>query len=81
MFLLSDGCDWLTGETIAMDGAQALGDRRHFLRIAQMGRRRMESRARGDRARMRVTARRAAEAHNGWERVGRCFSPMEPRVL
>jgi NAD(P)-dependent dehydrogenase (short-subunit alcohol dehydrogenase family) len=24
VFLMSDGCDWLTGQTISMDGAQAL---------------------------------------------------------
>ena len=32
-FLLSDGCDWLTGETIAMDGAQALATGGNFFEL------------------------------------------------
>ena len=36
-FLLSDGCDWLTGETIAMDGAQALATGGNFYELRQWG--------------------------------------------
>jgi len=32
-FLLSDGCEWLTGETIAMDGAQALATGGNFYEL------------------------------------------------
>jgi NAD(P)-dependent dehydrogenase (short-subunit alcohol dehydrogenase family) len=34
-FLLSDGCRWLTGETIAMDGAQALATGGNFYELRQ----------------------------------------------
>jgi NAD(P)-dependent dehydrogenase (short-subunit alcohol dehydrogenase family) len=33
VFLLSDGCRWLTGETIAMDGAQALATGGNFYEL------------------------------------------------
>ena len=36
-FLLSDGCDWLTGETIAMDGAQALATGGNFFELRKWG--------------------------------------------
>ena len=36
-FLMADGCEWLTGETIAVDGAGLSRQRRQFLRIAQVG--------------------------------------------
>ena len=36
-FLLSDGCEWLTGETIAMDGAQALATGGNFYELRQWG--------------------------------------------
>jgi len=36
-FLLSDGCDWLTGETIAMDGAQALATGGNFYELRKWG--------------------------------------------
>jgi hypothetical protein len=32
-FLLSDGCDWLSGEMIAMDGAQALATGGNFYEL------------------------------------------------
>jgi NAD(P)-dependent dehydrogenase (short-subunit alcohol dehydrogenase family) len=32
-FLMSDGCDWLSGETIAMDGAQALATGGNFYEL------------------------------------------------
>ena len=32
-FLMSDGCDWLNGETIAMDGAQALATGGNFYEL------------------------------------------------
>jgi NAD(P)-dependent dehydrogenase (short-subunit alcohol dehydrogenase family) len=35
VFLLSDGCRWLTGETIAMDGAQALATGGNFYELRQ----------------------------------------------
>jgi NAD(P)-dependent dehydrogenase (short-subunit alcohol dehydrogenase family) len=37
VFLLSDGCRWLTGETIAMDGAQALATGGNFYELRQWG--------------------------------------------
>jgi NAD(P)-dependent dehydrogenase (short-subunit alcohol dehydrogenase family) len=36
-FLLSDGCDWLSGETIAMDGAQALATGGNFYELRKWG--------------------------------------------
>jgi len=36
-FLLSDGCEWLTGETIAMDGAQALATGGNFYELRNWG--------------------------------------------
>jgi NAD(P)-dependent dehydrogenase (short-subunit alcohol dehydrogenase family) len=36
-FLLSDGCEWLTGETIAMDGAQALATGGNFYALRDWG--------------------------------------------
>jgi NAD(P)-dependent dehydrogenase (short-subunit alcohol dehydrogenase family) len=30
VFLMSDGCDWLTGQTISMDGGQALATGGNF---------------------------------------------------
>ena len=36
-FLLSDGCEWLTGETIAMDGAQALAMGGNFYELRKWG--------------------------------------------
>ena len=36
-FLLSGGCDWLTGETIAMDGAQALATGGNFYELRKWG--------------------------------------------
>jgi NAD(P)-dependent dehydrogenase (short-subunit alcohol dehydrogenase family) len=36
-FLLSDGCNWLTGETIAMDGAQALATGGNFFDLRAWG--------------------------------------------
>jgi NAD(P)-dependent dehydrogenase (short-subunit alcohol dehydrogenase family) len=36
-FLLSDGCRWLTGETIAMDGAQALATGGNFYELRKWG--------------------------------------------
>jgi NAD(P)-dependent dehydrogenase (short-subunit alcohol dehydrogenase family) len=36
-FLLSDGCRWLTGETIAMDGAQALATGGNFYALRAWG--------------------------------------------
>ena len=58
-FLLSDGCEWLTGETIAMDGAQALATGGKLLRIAPMGRRGLEGGSRGDRGAERAGPRTA----------------------
>ena len=36
-FLLSDGCEYLTGETIAMDGAQALASGGNFYELRKWG--------------------------------------------
>jgi NAD(P)-dependent dehydrogenase (short-subunit alcohol dehydrogenase family) len=36
-FLLSDGCGWLSGETIAMDGAQALATGGNFYELREWG--------------------------------------------
>jgi len=36
-FLLSNGCDWLTGETIAMDGAQGLATGANFYELRAWG--------------------------------------------
>jgi NAD(P)-dependent dehydrogenase (short-subunit alcohol dehydrogenase family) len=36
-FLLSDGCRWLTGETIAMDGAEALATGGNFYELREWG--------------------------------------------
>jgi len=36
-FLLSSGCNWLTGETIAMDGAQALATGANFYELRAWG--------------------------------------------
>jgi NAD(P)-dependent dehydrogenase (short-subunit alcohol dehydrogenase family) len=36
-FLMSDGCDWLTGETIAMDGAQGLATGGNFYELRRWG--------------------------------------------
>ena len=36
-FLMSDGCDWLTGETIVMDGAQALATGGNFYELRRWG--------------------------------------------
>ena len=47
-FLMSDGCDWLSGETIAMDGAEAMATGGNFYELRKLGRRRMEGGARGD---------------------------------
>jgi NAD(P)-dependent dehydrogenase (short-subunit alcohol dehydrogenase family) len=33
VFLISGGCDWITGETIAMDGAQALAMGGNFYQL------------------------------------------------
>ena len=36
-FLMSDGCEWLTGETIVMDGAQALATGGNFYELRSWG--------------------------------------------
>ena len=36
-FLMSDGCNWLSGETIAMDGAQALANGGNFYGLRRWG--------------------------------------------
>jgi hypothetical protein len=36
-FLMSDGCEWLSGETIAMDGAEALATGGNFYELRQWG--------------------------------------------
>ncbi len=46
-FLISDGCDWLTGETIALDGAQSLATGGNFYELRHWTDAAMASRARG----------------------------------
>jgi hypothetical protein len=36
-FLMSDGCEWLSGETIAMDGAEAMATGGNFYELRQWG--------------------------------------------
>ena len=48
VFLISGGCDWINGETIAMDGAQALATGGNFYETARLDRRRLDPRARFD---------------------------------
>ena len=36
-FLMSDGCDWLSGETIAMDGAEAMATGGNFYELRRWG--------------------------------------------
>jgi hypothetical protein len=36
-FLMSDGCEWLSGETIAMDGAEALATGGNFYQLREWG--------------------------------------------
>ena len=45
-FLMADGCDWLTGETIAHRRRPGARHRRQFLRVARMDRRAMAGGAR-----------------------------------
>ncbi len=40
-FLISGGCDWITGETIAMDGGAGARDGRQFLSAARLEQRRL----------------------------------------
>ena len=35
VFLISGGCDWISGETIAMDGAQALAMGGNFYQLRE----------------------------------------------
>jgi NAD(P)-dependent dehydrogenase (short-subunit alcohol dehydrogenase family) len=58
-FLLSDGCDWLTGETIAMDGAQALATGGNFYELRKWGESEWKA------------AREAIEAQNARDRAQR----------
>ena len=50
IFLLSDGCDYLTGQTIAIDGGQHLAGPGTFADLDRPDRRAMARRARGDTA-------------------------------
>src|SRR5271166_6840246 len=58
-FLLSDGCEWLTGETIAMDGAQALATGGNFYELRKWGDAEWKA------------AREAIEAQNARDRAAR----------
>jgi NAD(P)-dependent dehydrogenase (short-subunit alcohol dehydrogenase family) len=58
-FLLSDGCDWLTGETIAMDGAQALATGGNFYELRKWSDAEWKA------------AREAIEAQNARDRAAR----------
>ena len=48
VFLISGGCDWINGETIAMDGAQALATGGNFYELREWSRCRLAARARLD---------------------------------
>ena len=58
-FLLSDGCDWLTGETIAMDGAQALATGGNFYELRKWGDAEWKAAREGDRGAERARPRNA----------------------
>jgi NAD(P)-dependent dehydrogenase (short-subunit alcohol dehydrogenase family) len=58
-FLLSDGCEWLTGETIAMDGAQALASGGNFYQLRKWGNEEWQA------------ARAAIEAQNAKDKAAR----------
>ena len=47
-FLMADGCEWLTGETIAVDGAGYLANGAGFTEPRQAHRRRLGEGARDD---------------------------------
>ena len=36
-FLMSDGCEWLSGETIAMDGGEAMATGGNFFELRKWG--------------------------------------------
>jgi hypothetical protein len=36
-FLMSDGCEWLSGETIVMDGAEAMATGGNFYELRRWG--------------------------------------------
>ena len=62
-FLMSDGCNWLSGETIAMDGAQALATGGNFYQLRACGATRNGARrARRSRRRTRATRLSAGDA-------------------
>jgi NAD(P)-dependent dehydrogenase (short-subunit alcohol dehydrogenase family) len=58
-FLLCDGCEWLSGETIAMDGAQALATGGTFYELRKWGDAEWKA------------AREAIEAHNARDKAQR----------
>ncbi len=60
VFLISGGCDWINGETIAMDGAQALAMGGNFYQLRDWCDADWERRAIRSRRRTRRTARRGA---------------------
>ena len=60
IFLLSDGCDYLTGQTIAIDGGQHLAGPGTFADLTVADRRAMARRARGDPAVDRSATKRNA---------------------
>ena len=64
VFLISGGCDWINGETIAMDGGQALAMGGNFYQLRDWSRRRLDQ-ARG--------------CHQGAERKGQGGAGVESR--
>ena len=58
-FLMSDGCDWLTGQTIAMDGAQSLATGGNYYDLRSWGDEEWK------------TAREAIKVHNEKDRAQR----------
>ena len=71
-FLLADGCEWLTGEMIAIDGATASRVGRRVLRSARVGRRAVARGARRDPRREREGPR-GARALTGDRRLRRHY--------
>ena len=61
VFLISGGCDWINGETIAMDGAPGARHGRQFLSVARLERRRLDEARDRSRRRTKRTARRGGD--------------------
>ncbi len=63
VFLISGGCDWINGETIAMDGAQALAMGGNFYQLRDWS---DDDWTNGARRRSRRRTRRTARREGEW---------------